>query len=75
MSCKKIVECDKAIKKIEMNPQQNIVLLTEDRKMRILKVDWTKRSVKSIEVKHGFYDYFCSNCFEISFAEEQSLDR
>ena len=46
--CQKVHQNDKIIKRIQMNPEGKVVLVLEDRSLKILQINWEKEEVENV---------------------------
>jgi hypothetical protein len=68
--CKKIYENDKMISRIQVNRDSNIVLITEERHIKILVMDWGSGEVLREVVKKDEVDYYFENGYEVEFIDK-----
>ena len=67
--CKKIYENDKIINRIQVNRDNNIVLITEERHLKILEMNWGSQECVNSVVKINEVDFYLENNYEVYFVD------
>lgn len=51
------------------------MLVTEERQIKIISMNWEKKSVRREEVRANHADYYCRNGFEVTFSDPEQRDK
>jgi len=74
IKCTKIHKHSKVITSIQMDPSGNIVLMTEDKTVTVLRIDWVKETMTGSELLKDQADYFYENSYEVRFVNANQSD-